>query len=63
MPGSQKIIVVDAKNEYREIDKGRASAGWRRIDFGYTTDWAIAVGDFDSQTDPTGKQQSLPAAQ
>jgi len=55
MPGSQKVVVVDAKNEYREINKGSISAGWRKIDFGYTSDWAIAIGNFDSQTAPTGK--------
>jgi hypothetical protein len=50
MPGSQRVVVVDAKNEYREINKCSMSAGWRTIDFGNTSDWAIAVGDFDDET-------------
>jgi hypothetical protein len=54
MPGSQQVIVVDAKSEYREISKGSMSAGWRTIDFGHTSDWAIAVGDFGNETGPTG---------
>ena len=45
MPGSRQVIVVDAKDEYREINKGRMSAGWQTIDFGHASDWAIAVGD------------------
>jgi hypothetical protein len=54
MPGSQQVIVVDARNEYSEISKGSMSAGWRTINFGYTSDWAIAVGDFGSETVPAG---------
>ncbi|HCO95407.1 MAG TPA: hypothetical protein DIU00_15900 [Phycisphaerales bacterium] len=54
MPGSQQIIVVDARDEYSEINKGSMSAGWRTIDFGYTSDWAIAVGDFVNETPPVG---------
>ena len=46
MAGSRRVIVVDARKEYSEISKGKASAGWRTIDFGATSDWAIAVGDF-----------------
>jgi hypothetical protein len=46
MPGSQQIVVVDAKKEYSEINKGPVSAGRRTIDFGYTSDWAVAIGDF-----------------
>jgi len=46
MPGSRQVVVVDAKGEYREINKGRMSAGWQTIDFGHASDWAIAVGDF-----------------
>ena len=48
MPGSRTVIVVDAKNEYREINKGIMSAGRRKIDFGYTSDWAVAVGNFSN---------------
>jgi hypothetical protein len=46
MPGSQQVIVVDARNEYSEISKGSMSAGWRTINFGSTSDWVIAVGDY-----------------
>ena len=54
MPGSQEVIVVDAEKEYSEISKGRMSAGWRAIDFGYASDWAVAVGDFSDETGPAG---------
>ena len=54
MPGSQQVIAGDAKSEYREINKGSVSAGWRMIDLGYTSDWAIAVGDFGNETVPAG---------
>ncbi len=47
MPGSRQVIVVDAKKEYSEISKGGMSAGRRTISFGYTSDWAIAVGRFE----------------
>lgn len=47
MPNSQQIVVVDTQKEYREISKGSMSAGWHTIDFGYPSDWAIAVGRFD----------------
>jgi len=47
MPGAQRVIAVDAKQEYSEIPKGNVSAGWRRIDLGYSSDWAIAVGRFE----------------
>jgi hypothetical protein len=47
MPGSRQVIVVDADNDYSEISKGGMSAGWRTINFGYTSDWAIAVGRFE----------------
>ena len=47
MPGSRQVIVVDAGNDYSEISKGGMSAGWRTINFGHTSDWAIAVGRFE----------------
>jgi hypothetical protein len=55
--------MVDAKNEYREINKGKMSAGWRKIDFDYISDWAVAVGDFNRQAVPTSGSLSLPTAQ
>lgn len=54
MPDSQPVIVADAINEYREINKGRMYAGWHRIDLGYISDWAVAVGDFNSETNRSG---------
>jgi len=47
MPGSQAVIVVDAKREYHEIEKDRMAPGWQTVTFGYSSDWAIAVGTFD----------------
>ncbi|UCG47829.1 MAG: DUF5060 domain-containing protein [Phycisphaerales bacterium] len=50
MPGSRQVVAVDAKKQYNEINKGTVTAGWRTIDFGYTSDWAVAVGDFGDKT-------------
>ncbi len=46
MPGSQPVILVDAKARYAEIDKGRLTAGVHTIQMGSTSDWAIAVGAY-----------------
>jgi hypothetical protein len=50
MPGSQQVIVVDVKKEYSEIKKDRMPACRQTIDFGYPSDWAVAIGDFDDET-------------
>jgi len=47
MPGSQPVIAVDANADYAEIDKGSLTAGVHTIQLGSTSDWAIAIGDFD----------------
>ncbi len=59
MPGSRRVIVVDARNKYSEISKGSMSAGWRTIDFGYASDWAITVEDFDNETALAGKRRRI----
>lgn len=52
MSGSQKAIAVNAnKSSYVEIDKGTLSPGQYTINLGTKSDWAIAVGDFDSKTE------------
>jgi len=50
MPDSRRVVVVDARNEYGEINKGSMSAGWQKIDLGRKSDWAIAIGDFATGT-------------
>ena len=45
MPGSQPVVLVDAKARYDEIDKGKLTAGVHTIALGPTSDWALAVGD------------------
>jgi len=52
MPGSQQVIVVNAKKQYCEISKGRLSAGSQKINFPSTSDWAIAIGDFSCKKKP-----------
>jgi len=54
MPGSQPIIAVDAKADYAEIDKGSLTAGVHTIQLGSTSDWALVVGTYDSDSDGDG---------
>jgi hypothetical protein len=44
MADSQTIVAVDARVDYREIDKGRLRAGVHTIRFASTSDWVLAVG-------------------
>lgn len=46
MPGTQPVISVDAKTDYREIDMGKLSAGIHTINLDRISDWALAVGEF-----------------
>jgi len=46
MPGSQPVVLVDARADYAEIDRGQLTAGVHTIDLGSTSDWALAVGQF-----------------
>jgi hypothetical protein len=46
MSGSQKVIAVDAKKAYAEIDLGTKSPGSHTFNAPYSSDWAIAVGEF-----------------
>lgn len=50
MPGSQPVVLINAKAPYDEIDKGRLTAGIHSIRLGLTSDWALAVGDFSVRT-------------
>ena len=47
MPGSRKVVAVDARKEYSEVNVGNLSAGWQTVDLGVASDWAIAVGRFE----------------
>ncbi|MCB0168791.1 MAG: hypothetical protein KDI79_31480, partial [Anaerolineae bacterium] len=53
MAGSQQAIAVDAKKNYTEIDLGALTPKNQTWTAPYTSDWAIAVGDFESTTTPT----------
>jgi uncharacterized protein DUF5060/uncharacterized protein DUF4038 len=46
MPGSQPVVLVDAKADYNEIHRGRLGDGIHTIKLGWTSDWALAVGEF-----------------
>ena len=50
MPGTQPVVLVDARARYDEIDKGRLTAGVHTIRLGSTSDWALAVGEFSTGT-------------
>ncbi|HRV92870.1 MAG TPA: DUF5060 domain-containing protein, partial [Anaerolineae bacterium] len=53
MPSSQQAIAVDAKKNYSEIDLGTLTPENQTWDAPYSSDWAIAVGDFEPTTSPT----------
>jgi hypothetical protein len=59
MSGSQKVIAVDTKAAYSEIDLGTLAPGSHTIQLDYSSDWAIAIGLFDSSTQTT-TNQTLP---
>jgi len=46
MPGSQPVILVNTKTDFREIDKGILNAGVHTIQLDTISDWALAVGQF-----------------
>jgi hypothetical protein len=46
MPGSQTCVAVDAKAEYKEIDRGNLAEGVHTIPLDRPSDWILAVGDF-----------------
>jgi hypothetical protein len=54
MPGSQPVRLVDAKANYAEIDKGRLTAGVHTLRLGATSDWALAIGQFEARTPGIG---------
>ena len=54
MPGSQRVVAVDARANYEEKDMGDLEAGIHQIQLSRTSDWVIAVGDFDVQEKPHG---------
>jgi hypothetical protein len=46
MSGSHRVIIVDVKSSYTEIDLGVQPPGSYTYAAPYSSDWAIAVGDF-----------------
>ncbi len=47
MPQNRKIFVLDTKSAYDEKPLGTFRPGVHTINFGRTSDWVIAVGDFN----------------
>ena len=48
MPGSQPVMLVDARATYDKIDSGDLTAGVHTFQLRRRSDWAIAVGTFAS---------------
>jgi hypothetical protein len=48
MSGSQRLIAVDTKKAYLEIDLGTLAASSQTITLPRNSNWAIAVGDFSN---------------
>ena len=46
--GKRPAVAVDAKKPYKEIDLGTLDAKDQEWKAPYRSDWAIAVGEFDS---------------
>jgi len=53
--GAERVIAVDVKKEYKEIDLGVKSQGRHTYNPGYISDWAIAVGDFHTDKSTNGR--------
>ncbi len=49
MPGRQPVMAIDAKAKYREIEKGRLTAGVHAIRFDHNSDWVLAIGYSEAQ--------------
>jgi len=46
MSGSKPVVLVDARMDYCEINRGTLTAGINTIHLGRTSDWVLAVGEF-----------------
>ncbi|MBS3735400.1 MAG: DUF5060 domain-containing protein, partial [Phycisphaerae bacterium] len=51
--GSRAAVAVDTKSDYSEVDLGVLSASNQTVDLPYSSEWAIAVGDFGDTPDDT----------
>jgi hypothetical protein len=48
MPGRRTVVAVDARANYKEIDRGSRgslAAGVHTVHLGPTSDWVLAIGD------------------
>ncbi len=52
MNGTQKAIAIDALGTYQEIDFGMLSASNQTVNFPYSSNWALAIGDFETTVIP-----------
>ncbi len=66
MSSTQPVIVIDTKKAYLEIDLGQMGATNQTWTAPYTSDWAIAIGNFNDGTlipslpqAPTGERTSI----
>ena len=53
--GAERVIAIDVKKEYEEIDLGVKSPGRYTYSMDYVSDWAIAVGDFYTSASANGR--------
>jgi hypothetical protein len=51
--GSRAAVAVDTKSNYSEVNLGVLSASNQTVNLPYSSEWAIAVGDFDGAPDDT----------
>lgn len=49
MSGSQPVVLVDARMDYCEINKGTLTTGIHTIHLGRTSDWVLAIGEFEEK--------------
>jgi len=51
-PGQLRAVAVDAKKAYQEIDLGKIKTQGNTWKAPYKSDWAIALGDFETESTP-----------
>lgn len=49
MSGSARVVAIDSRAEYEEIESDSLMAGVHTIHLGRTSDWVLAIGDFGTR--------------